>query len=79
MSMDRYHRDIMRKQAVYITENLQITEKFMAELWQTGVLTEANMEELSASLLLVLYPIAMICYWVQGEETQQIVLDIGVV
>ena len=47
MSMDRYHRDIMRKQAVYITENLQITEKFMAELWQTGVLTEANMEELS--------------------------------
>ena len=37
----------MRKEAVYITENLECSEKFLSELYQARVLSDCNMEELS--------------------------------
>ena len=37
----------MRKEAVYITQNLECSEKFLSELYQARVLSDCNMEELS--------------------------------
>ena len=45
--MNPYHRDIMRKEAVFITQNLECSEKFLSELYQARVLSDCNMEELS--------------------------------